>query len=320
MQESSASIPSPQTDRDGWLRWRMNRIQASDVAVLFGESPFHDDQGLFREKCHKIPMFDADLGKLAWRLRMEEMVAERYAAETGRKLRRQPPRVHPEHDFLGCTVDRQILNDPKGPGMLQIKTASDQWFRKIRLDGYPPSVLLQTTTETMCWGYSWGAICIARVSDGRLIHFDFNFDEELAEEIIRRAREFMALVENGTPPTRPAQVVKLPQIGGELTRMNNPEWAEAVAGFNEARQILSEAEALKGASANKLQSIMLAAEADVAEGAGLRVYWREQAGRKSLDKSALLAAHPEIDLSQFTKTGQPFKSFRPYQVGGDGNV
>jgi hypothetical protein len=48
---------------------------------------------------------------------------------------------------------------------------------------------------------------------------------------------------------------------------------------------------------------------------GLRVHYSEQEGRKTFDKKALAAKHPEINLSDFEKVGKPFKTFRPYVLG-----
>jgi hypothetical protein len=37
-------------------------------------------------------------------------------------------------------------------------------------------------------------------------------------------------------------------------------------------------------------------------------------GRKSFDKVKLAKTHPEIDLSQFEKTGSPYAEFRVYPI------
>jgi len=51
--------------------------------------------------------------------------------------------------------------------------------------------------------------------------------------------------------------------------------------------------------------------AEVAEGAGLRVYWREQAGRRFVDSKKLKALYPDI-YNQVLKQGKPYRAFRAY--------
>jgi hypothetical protein len=53
------------------------------------------------------------------------------------------------------------------------------------------------------------------------------------------------------------------------------------------------------------------------EGAGLRLSYTEQAGRKSFDKKLLAAEHPEIDLAKYEKQGNPFKVFKPFFTTGE---
>ena len=50
------------------------------------------------------------------------------------------------------------------------------------------------------------------------------------------------------------------------------------------------------------------------EGFGYRIHYKDQAGRKSLDKTALLRAHPDVNLDDFQKIGKPSKPFRPYPI------
>jgi hypothetical protein len=58
---------------------------------------------------------------------------------------------------------------------------------------------------------------------------------------------------------------------------------------------------------------------NIAEGAGARVYYKIQKGKESFDKKRLASDHPEIDLTKYIKTGSPFRTFRPYFIGGNVN-
>ena len=49
----------------------------------------------------------------------------------------------------------------------------------------------------------------------------------------------------------------------------------------------------------------------VAEGYGVRVYWKESPGRKSVDSNKLKKLYPEI-WAECLKVGKSYKSFRAY--------
>ncbi len=51
-------------------------------------------------------------------------------------------------------------------------------------------------------------------------------------------------------------------------------------------------------------------DTQVAEGAGCRVYWKLQSGRKTIDKNVL--RRDGIDITKYEKEGKPFRAFRPY--------
>lgn len=309
------TIPNPQTDRTGWLKWRQSVIGGSDAAAVVGKHPYKTKQELYTEKVS--PIFrESDSLILQRGLAMEPLVAKRFERETGRKIRRQPARVHPWHDFIGCTIDYQVLStDSDQTELLECKTANQYMFRKIRLEGLQEFQYLQAQHNLAVWGYDICWFAFLCPDTWEFIKFRVERNERIIDWLIEEeARFWFDHVLKRIPPDddKPRRTEKIPEIGGDLVTLDTPDFMDAVDAYNQAKRIAKEAEELLGAAASKIQAVMADRKTDVIAGGGKIFYWREQAGRVSFDKVALQAAHPEIDLSAFEKRGKPFKSFRPY--------
>jgi len=97
-------------------------------------------------------------------------------------------------------MDRQIVNDPRGPGLLEVKNFGDYPGRQLRtLEDVPDYVFVQLQHGMEVTGYAWGAIAIL-VGGNRLIDWEITRSEELIAELVEREREFMARVREGRPP------------------------------------------------------------------------------------------------------------------------
>jgi putative phage-type endonuclease len=314
--KTSQASPSPETDRAGWLKWRKAGIGGSDAAAIMGLDPWKSPLDIYIDKT--TDTIDESTNLILERgLALEPLVAERYARETGRKLRRQPGRIHPEHDFIRCSIDRQILTGKGNPtAQLEIKTANSHVFRKFKMDGIPEKYIVQIQHNLMVWGYDWSGFAVLCPDTWEMIHFDVERDDLLCEAIKAAEIEFWQRVIDRTPPEVDQRAsVKVPEVGGELTRIETDEFRNAVAALREARQIAAEAGEILDSAKAKVQAIMADTGAQVAQGAGMRFCHTQQAGRRTFNKKALQAAHPEIDLDQFTQEGKPFYSFRMFDVG-----
>lgn len=310
-----------ESDRASWLAWRKAGIGGSDAAAIIGEDPYRTPLDVYIDKTSRHINEEERL-IFQRGLALEPIIADRYTAETGRKLRKQPVKVHHDHDFIRCTVDRQILaGDDNTTGLLEMKTASTFVFRKMQLDGIPTKYWVQVQHNLMVWGYDLGAIAVLCPDTWEFMHFDIERDEDFCASLTAREVEFWRLVESGTPPElAQPKGEKLPTVGGELVRADSLDERMA-AQFQKIQQavttaaaIKAEAEEFHARATDAAKEWMLANGIDVIEGFGSRIYYKEQAGRSSFDKKALAAAHPEIDLSQYEKRGAPFRTFRVYNV------
>jgi len=312
---ASQTSPSPETDRHGWLKWRKMGIGGSDAAAILGLDPWRSPLDVYIDKTTDT-IDDSESLILQRGLALEPLVAERYAKETGRKLRRQPGRVHPEHDFIRCSIDRQIAKTADRPtGQLEIKTANSFVFKQFKMDGIPEKYIVQVQHNLMVWGYEWSGFAVLCPDTWEMIHFDIERDDQLCDAILAQEIEFWQAVQDRRPPeVAKGPAVKVPEVGGELVHVDTSDFLAAVDALREAQQIAAEAGQVLDSAKARVKQIMADHKAEVAQGAGMRFYHKLQPGRKSFDKKALQAAHPEIDTSQFYTEGKPFYQFRAYEV------
>lgn len=307
---------------DEWLALRRRGIGGSDtpVVVLGERHPFRTPRQLWEEKTGRSPDVEETPAMRRGTV-LEPVVADLYREVTGRKLRRVNAVLqHPEHDWMLGNVDREIVaaRPDDGPGILEIKCPGLRVFAQCRREGIPDYYQLQMQHYLAVTGRKWGAFAVFSAERWDLLHFDVERDDELIELIVERDAAFWELVKSGTPPESAEELTKVDipplQTDMELIRMEGEGWRRAVEDYRTAREILAEAEELESGAKERLQNFMSQAHAQVAEGCGLRVFWREQAGRETFDHNAFAKTHPELveSMRPFYKKSKPSRPFRPY--------
>jgi len=288
-------------------------IGGSDTPTIMGVNPYETPLELWEEKTGRREPREATAAMQRGTY-LEPLAADIYAEKTGRKIRRVNTMLrHPEHTWMTGNLDREIVNDDRGPGVLEIKCPGLNVFGKAKREGLPANYNLQLQHYLAVSRRSWGAFAVFNAEKWEMIFFDIDADRELQDIIIARDLEFYQCIKEDRPPeidVTPA--MDLPTVGpSELITIDSPIWKEAIERLREAREIKTEAEALEEEAKTALQDIMTAQGAAVAEGAGARIYWKTSAGRVTIDSKRLQREQPEI-FSQYAKTGNPFKTFKPY--------
>ncbi len=303
-------------NRDDWLDARRKGIGGSDAPVIvlgeyFGRTwrdLWLDKMGL-AEPTPTTP----DMARGAF---LEDKAAELFTAQTGLKLRRvNQIRVADGYPFMLANVDRIVQGTDD---LVEIKVPRSHVVRKYRREGIPQGYQIQGQHYLSVLGRGAVIFAIYDVENHEVLAIRVERDDELIDLIVEKEREFWGYVEAGEAPPEPeAPAVELPPVStGEIVTMDSPEWARAVAQLKEAREILAEAKDFEAKARAQVQELMEKAGADVAEGSGLRVYWKPQTGRRTFDVKALKAAHPDLDLEPYYKTGRPSRPFRPYFLEG----
>ena len=144
-----------------WHALRARNIGGSEVAALFGLSPFITQYSLWHEKAALVPPVDVDNQKTNWGKLLEPLIA----AELGKQLNWNIERSkhyyeHPVVVGAGCTLDFDVYDHEWGPGIVETKAVFDyaDYKKDWSDDRAPPNYELQAQHQMAVTGRKWCAI------------------------------------------------------------------------------------------------------------------------------------------------------------------
>jgi len=205
-------IINVQPNTEEWYALRPKYIGASEVAALFGHSPYLTKFELWHQKRGNIEDSFQENERVFWGSVLEPAIA-RGAAEThGWKLDKPAGYyVHDSVEGMGATPDYIITDKEKGEGLLEIKSIDWIVFKDSWDEGEPPiHYLLQLQHQLACTGHKWGAIA-ALVGGNQLEIFTYDRHEATISKIEQAVKEFWGSVREGQEPPAVAEDYSLLQ-------------------------------------------------------------------------------------------------------------
>lgn len=204
-----------------WHELRRKHIGASEVAVLFGAgAEYHPSLfALWHDRKGNIPLPPIDNERTRWGKRLEAVVIEALAEETG--LTHHAPRGYCSSDGLGATLDgitaptldldtmRRFGHDAPpfdldGPGVIEAKVADWLQHKRQWTDGEPPlHIMLQQQAQLEATGWNWG-VTPALVGGNKLRLYWYQRRPEIGQRIRDEVAAFWAMTEplvDGKPIT-----------------------------------------------------------------------------------------------------------------------
>src|SRR5258705_288939 len=340
-------------------------IGGSDAAAIVGMSPYTTALDVYNDKLGLVPSKTPTQAMLRGRY-LESVAVEIFCELTGKKVRRQPQRAHADFPFIIGNIDRQILarngdedNLPahlNGTGLLEVKCPGVRTFLRYQREGLPAHIICQGQHYMGVYGYDWMSFVLFNADLWKLVHFEIARDDGFIEGLFEAERRFWTEhVQKQIPPPASGMLhatlpdLELPTTApGEIVQRDDAEYAEAAENLATARQLLETAEAVEEQAIAHVKEIV--GGPGVYEGANLRLYWKQQAGKESFDRKALEASRPldalavaahinlafenrphggpdlllkailerladddcAVDFSKYDKVGKPFETFRPY--------
>jgi predicted phage-related endonuclease len=338
---------SPQQAQERMASEHNTGIGGSQVASVFNLPPYGCTRSLVMQKRGVQPDHPFHGNKATERgSRLEDFAAEIYAEQTGRSIRRVPgaltgaARRDKDYPFILCRSDREIVNDPRGPGILSVKVVAREMFQKIKYEGLPDDYVLQLQQEMGVWDRSWGSYAIFWADGWELLWFDADRDDEVVSQIYEGIKRVWAVITDSDAPlperldAKDRRCARCPfrtQCQGQalVGLMGKDEGleipydhslAELIQLRNEHAEIVDQATALLEETNGKIKEAM--GERTVVETDGARIYFRPQRGRKTFQAEPFAKAytqlHPEnaADFTElaakFTNTGADFRTLRVY--------
>ncbi len=275
---------------------RHNYIGGSDIAVIMGESRYKTPFQLWCEKTQKLPIADLSNNEaVEMGSKLEQFVANEFSVRTGKTVRRAPKvYTHPVYSYMAAHIDRLVTGTDE---ILECKTAN--FFKKDEWENaeIPQEYILQVMWYLGITGRKRGYIAV--LIGGQMFKTKtIEFDEELFNLMVEKAKEFWEMVQNDTPPEltekdNETMSCLYPENNGNIVDITNenPEIIElfetAVAQRQELKmhekQIKEELTEIE----NKIKDVIK--ENDGVKTLKYKVTWKTQKGKYVYNKEAMIS-------------------------------
>ncbi|MBA3645328.1 MAG: YqaJ viral recombinase family protein [Gemmatimonadaceae bacterium] len=313
--------------RTDFLARRRKGIGGSDVAAIFNMSPYRTVEDLWLDKTGQVPVSTEKPTPDQLRgITFESIALQLYREQFGGEIlvpgdkdsdpeRFREPEFfraqHPDHPWMLANCDgfefvpvvSTHLGLPVKDGdekiILEVKCPSLSAFSRMKREGLSEAYILQMQHYLCVFGLKAGRWIIFCADRMELLTFDVEADPLLHETLIDKEREFWTLVETMTPPPPVVEEIKnAPEIEtvGTVEKRRDAAYLEAETALREATELLDTAETLKEDAKARLLEVV-GSKPGIYEGARSRIYYTQQAGRRTLDKKAVGEANliPKAD-------------------------
>jgi predicted phage-related endonuclease len=200
-----------------WLEARTKDITSTDVAALPGldVSPYLSPWELFQNKASGIVPEYAVSDRMKWGTRLQDAIAKGVAEDLGLTVRRMNVYIRDTERRIGSSFDFEIIGDPRGPGIMEIKNVDSLAYRNNWTDSdgvieAPPHIELQFQHQLLTADRSWGMI-VPLVGGNTVRHTARTRDEEVGNIVLKKVAEFWIAVRDNRPPapdfTRDAKAI-----------------------------------------------------------------------------------------------------------------
>lgn len=281
-------------ERASWLEARRSGIGGSDAAVIVGLSSWKTARELYHEKRGEITD-DRDSAPMEWGRRLEEVIAQAYAEQTGHAVQTSPEMIrHPRHSFMLANLDRWATT-PQGERLvLECKSAHFRagfGWGQAGSDEVPEAYLVQCQHYMAVTGAERADLAVLiGGSDFRVYHL--RRDNELIQSLIVAEAAFWRSVQTGTPPPADLDHQSAPDFLRRLHRGTNGQTVDLPAEALEwhriavrAQELVKRYEAARDSARAHLADLMgEAAVATLPDGSG--------AYRRKLTKRAGFTVQP----------------------------
>ena len=309
------SITKVKTEsHEEWLELRSHYIGGSDAAAVVGLNAFSSPYSLWAEKTGRVPGFAGNLSTEVGAY-LEEFVAQKFAAETGKKVRKV------NHSFLNtdypwaiANIDREIVGEDAG---LEIKTTSEMNLKKFNGGEYPANYYCQCVHYMAITGKKRWYLAVL-IGNREFKTFTIERDDAEIAALMAAESDFWELVKNNTPPAADGSQATTAAIKTIYTESNDDTVdltleSAALSQYIAIGKQIKELETMQNEAANKIKSFM--GDAGCGECDGFRVSWKSST-RRTFDSKRFAQKNPSLDLTGYYKE-TPTRTFRITETKGE---
>ena len=235
------------------LEARRQGIGGSDAGAVCGLSERKSPLKLYYEKRGEAPLDDEETEAMEWGKLLEGPIAEKFAAVTGLKIRKQPMKTATKHKFMLANIDRQIV---KPAGILECKNLN--FFTKIEtVADLPDDLYMQGQHYYEVYGYETGLYFAILIGGQHFVQFPIERDQQTIEILIECEAEFWRRVELGDPPpvdgsdgTKELAKRLWPKDTGQIISLPSDDAADTARGILQLKDEIAALEDRKSALEN----------------------------------------------------------------------
>lgn len=273
-----------------WMEERRLGVGASEIAVLFGLSPWQNLQELWSEKVNGCS-YEPGSELFHWGHTMEPVIAAEFARRENVEVDHPPTAIMVgEKPHYRASLDRVVIEDGVPVAALELKNLNESRHAEYRADGPSIGYLLQVQYQMMVAELEYGYLAVL-FGGQRFGAWRILASPSIQREIRRRVDLFWTYVESKTPPPSTLGEREIESSDEHVLRLTDPSWEKKLNNLELLR--------VQKAKIDKQEKIL---KQEVKECLG--DYQRAEAGqmmasvstsnRTSLDTSRLKEENPEL--------------------------
>lgn len=294
-----------------WLERRRKSIGGSDAAAVVGLNAYVSPYSLWAEKTGKVPGF---AGNLATEIGtyMEEFVAQKFAQESGKKVRRFNKIIYnPDYPFAHVNIDRDVVGEDAG---LECKTTDSLNMKKFRGGEYPANYYVQCVHSMAITGAKRWYLAVL-IGNKEFKWFTIERDEDEIAALMTAEADFWELVKKDTPPAvdgtgATTEALKTIYAESDDSICDLTAFSTNLHQYIALKKQIKELEELAEEAANRVKEFM--GSSGVGECNGFNVSWKSQT-RRTFDSKKFAKENPDIDLADYYKSTNT-RTFRVSEI------
>lgn len=186
--------------REDWLRYRQMGIGGSDAAAICGLSRWGNPLTVYLDKVSNQAPSEEENRFQYWGKRMEPLIADEFARETGFKVRNCNYILqHPKYPWMLANIDREVVDPEHGKVGLECKQSSQYKAKEWDGDQTPEEYLVQCSHYMMVTGFPVWYLAVL-IGGNDFAWRKLTRDLELERYLFGYEEQFWKLVEARTPP------------------------------------------------------------------------------------------------------------------------
>ena len=191
-----------ETPRQKFHRERLSGIGGSDVSAILGLNPYKTAHDLWLEKTGQREPDDLEGNEaVEWGNRLEDLVAEKFAEETGKRVRRNNRTLRSKlYPYMIAHLDREVVGERS---ILECKTLgawhkTEEWG-EAGTDNVPDRYLLQCQHYLAVSGRDLAYLSVL-IGGRNFRTYIIQRDQDLIDMLVKAEGEFWQHVLDMTPP------------------------------------------------------------------------------------------------------------------------